>query len=116
MLSTPCRSLDRRGTRSFDRLPNESRVKRPCNKRSSATAKARGVRLGTTGRQNLRATIDRLESEADAFAAKMRGVLLGLKARDLSQRAIARELNGLGIKSPRGLEWRLITVQRGPGP
>lgn len=77
-----------------------------------AAAKARGVILGATGPRNLRSTIGRLESEADAFAAKMRGVLLGLRARGLSRRAIARELNGLGIKSPRGGKWHLITVQR----
>jgi DNA invertase Pin-like site-specific DNA recombinase len=77
-----------------------------------AAAKARGVILGATGPSNLRNSLVRLQSEADAFAAKMRDVLLGLKARNLSQREIAKALNGLGIKSPRGGEWHLITVQR----
>jgi DNA invertase Pin-like site-specific DNA recombinase len=77
-----------------------------------AAAKARGVVLGATGPRNLRSTIDRLEAEADAFAVKMGDVLKGLRGRGLSQRAIARELNDLGIKSPRGGYWHLVTVQR----
>jgi DNA invertase Pin-like site-specific DNA recombinase len=81
-------------------------------KEALAAAKARGVVLGATGPHNLRCTIDRLEFEADAFALKMGDVLHGLKARGLSQRAIAKEMNGLGIKSPRGGQWHLITVQR----
>ena len=44
------------------------------------------------------------------YAENLRGVLLGLK--NLSQRAIANKMNSLGIKSPRGGQWHLPTVQR----
>lgn len=77
-----------------------------------ASAKARGVKLGLTGPRNLRPAIERRRAEADAFAERMRAVLESLRQRGLSQRAIARELNGLGIKSPAGDTWHLITVHR----
>lgn len=77
-----------------------------------AAAKARGVKLGTAGAANLRPMLERRKAAADQYANKMRGVLLGLKARGLSQRAIADELNTLGIAPPRGGSWHLATVQR----
>jgi len=77
-----------------------------------AAAKARGVKLGIAGPANLRPVLEQRQAAAAAYADKVRGVLLGLKARGLSQRAIADELNALGIKAPRGGQWHLPTVQR----
>lgn len=77
-----------------------------------AAAKARGVKLGTAGAANLRPMLERRKAAADQYANKMRGVLLALKARGLSQRAVADELNKLGIAPPRGGSWHLATVQR----
>jgi DNA invertase Pin-like site-specific DNA recombinase len=86
-----------------------------------AAAKVRGVKLGTAGPRNLRKVNDRRHAYAAAKAENLRGVLLGLRARGLSQRAIAAELNKLGVKAPRGGAWYLPTVQRvlarlGAGP
>ena len=77
-----------------------------------AAAKARGVQLGRAGFANLAPVIAKRQRDADQYARKVRSVLLGLKARGLSQRAIAAELNALGIAPPRGGEWHLATVQR----
>ena len=81
-------------------------------KEALAAAKARGVKLGTAGPANLRHAIDQRQAEADAYAEKWRGVLLGLKSRGFRQRAIADEMNSRDIKSPRGGQWHLPTVQR----
>jgi DNA invertase Pin-like site-specific DNA recombinase len=81
-------------------------------KAALAAAKARGVKLGVTGPANLKANLEQRKAAADQYARKVRSVLLGLKARGLSQRAIAAELNSLGIAPPRGGEWHLATVQR----
>jgi DNA invertase Pin-like site-specific DNA recombinase len=81
-------------------------------KEALSAAKARGVKLGTAGPRNLRRVIDQRQAKADEYAAKLRGMLLDLKARGLSQRAIADELNALGIKAPRGGKWHLQTLQR----
>ena len=81
-------------------------------KAALAAAKARGVKLGVTGPANLAPVLAERQRDADQYARKVRSVLLGLKARGLSQRAIAAELNALGIAPPRGGEWHLVTVQR----
>ncbi len=81
-------------------------------KAALAAAKARGVVLGAAGKQNLKPNIEERQAEADAFAEKLRGVIEGMKARGLSQRAMIEELNGLGIKTPRGGQWSLMQLQR----
>ena len=81
-------------------------------KEALAAAKARGVKLGTAGAMNLQKAIDRNHAYATAHAEKLRKVLLGLQGRGLSQRAIANELNQIGITAPRGGRWHLPTVQR----
>jgi DNA invertase Pin-like site-specific DNA recombinase len=77
-----------------------------------AAAKARGVKLGVKGAENLRKVNDQRHSYAQAHANKVRGVFLGFKARGLSQRQIVDELNDLNIRAPRGGSWYLPTVQR----
>jgi DNA invertase Pin-like site-specific DNA recombinase len=77
-----------------------------------AAAKARGVKLGTAGRANLRKVNDRRHAYAQAHADKLRDVLLGLGARGLAQRKMAEALNELRIPAPRGGAWHLPTVQR----
>ena len=81
-------------------------------KAALAQARARGVVLGAAGARNLaehRATRTR---DADAFAARLRGVFEGFELRGLSQRQMVAELNALGITTPRGGEWQLKQVQR----
>ncbi|WP_083788663.1 recombinase family protein [Paraburkholderia atlantica] len=72
-----------------------------------AAAKARGVKLGTTGPANLKRNIVQRQKAADAFAAKLAGMIAGFRARGLSQRAMVNELSTIGIRTPKGGEWRL---------
>lgn len=75
-------------------------------------AKARGVVLGVAGVANLRPNIEQRQAAADEFAGKLKGVIAGMKARQLSQRAMVDELNQLGIKTARGGQWSLVQLQR----
>lgn len=81
-------------------------------KAALTAAKARGVKLGETGPANLRGHLDQRAAEADAFAAKLAGVINGFRAAGMTQRQMVVELNQLGIKSPRGGAWGLCQVQR----
>lgn len=77
-----------------------------------AAAKARGVVLGSAGRENLRHCVEERQRQADAFAGKLRGCLAGMQGQGLSQRAMVAELNALGIKTATGKNWSLIQLQR----
>lgn len=77
-----------------------------------AAAKARGVVLGAAGAANLKPNIEERQANADAFAVKLRGVIEGMKARKLTQRAMVAELNTIGVKTAKGGEWTLIQLQR----
>lgn len=81
-------------------------------KAALAAAKARGVVLGAAGAQNLKRNIEERQAEADAFAQKLKGVVEGMKARSLSQRAMVAELNNLGIKTAQGGEWHKTGLVR----
>lgn len=81
-------------------------------KAALAAAKARGVKLGTAGPKNLKRNVEERVATADAFAAKLSGVVLGFKAADMSQRKMVAELNKLGIPAPKGGEWSLVQLQR----
>lgn len=74
-------------------------------KAALAAAKARGVVLGSAGGNNLRPNIEKRQRAADAFAAKLAGVIQGFGAAGMSQRAMVEQLNQLGIKTARGGEW-----------
>lgn len=81
-------------------------------KAALAAAKARGVKLGATGPDNLRSNIEARQAAADAFAANLGTVLEGFRSQGLSQRKQVEELNKLGIKTAKGREWSLIQLQR----
>lgn len=81
-------------------------------KAALTAAKARGVVLGRAGAENLRPNIERRQRAADAFAAKLRPLFEGMKARGLSQRAMVEELNSVGVPAPKGGKWALSQVQR----
>jgi DNA invertase Pin-like site-specific DNA recombinase len=72
-----------------------------------AAAKARGVKLGASGPANLKRNIVERQEAADAFAAKLSGLVAGFLARGLSQRAMVNELNSIGISTPQGGKWHL---------
>lgn len=76
-----------------------------------AAAKARGVTLGAAGAANLKPNIEARQAKAQEFAGKVAGIFIGFHARGLSQRQMVSELNGLGLKAPRGGEWSLSQVQ-----
>ena len=77
-----------------------------------AAARARGVKLGKAGAANLRPNIDARQNAADTFAERLRPLFEGMKARNLSQRAMVKELNAVGAPAPKGGIWRLTQVQR----
>ena len=77
-----------------------------------AAAKARGVVLGAAGAANLKPNIEARQQAANDFTGKLRGIIEGMKARGLTQRAMCDELNSLGVKTAKGGEWGLIQLQR----
>lgn len=81
-------------------------------KAALTAAKARGVKLGIAGAKNLKPNIEERQKAADDFANKLKGVIDGMKARGLSQRAMCDELNELGIKTARGGQWSQVQLQR----
>jgi DNA invertase Pin-like site-specific DNA recombinase len=81
-------------------------------KAALAAAKERGVSLGAAGPANLKPNIEERQAEADAFAGKLAGMIEGMKARGLTQRAMVAEMNALGIKTAKGGEWSLVQLQR----
>jgi DNA invertase Pin-like site-specific DNA recombinase len=81
-------------------------------KAALAAAKARGVRLGVVGRENLNRNAQARKAAADAFAERLRGVFEGFRAAGITQRRMVRELNNLGIRSAMGGDWSLAQVQR----
>lgn len=77
-----------------------------------AVAKARGVRLGVAGPQNLRPTLEARQQAADAFAGRLAGVLRGFRLAGMTQRDQVAELNRLGLRTSRGGAWSLVQLQR----
>lgn len=81
-------------------------------KAALAAAKARGVKLGTTGPANLAPNIRERQAAADAFADKLSGLVACFRAQNLSQRAMVTELNRVGVPARQGGSWSLAHVQR----
>ena len=81
-------------------------------RKALSEAKARGVQLGRAGADNLRATVEKRKSTADAFAQQHEALFAELQARGLTHRAMATELNARGIAAARGGEWTHGQVQR----
>lgn len=81
-------------------------------KEALAAAKARGVQLGKAGPANLRRSIEARQAVADAFAVKLRPLLVSAKAKGLSQKAMAEHLNTIGIPTIEGGRWGVTQVRR----
>ena len=81
-------------------------------RKALSEARARGVQLGRAGADNLRATVEKRKSAADAFARQHEALFAELQARGLTHRAMAAELNTRGIAAARGGEWTHGQVQR----
>jgi DNA invertase Pin-like site-specific DNA recombinase len=81
-------------------------------KEALAIAKARGQKLGLSGPSNLKPNIEARQGLAQAFAARLAPLFESMQARGLSHRAMADELNNLGVTTPKGGIWHLTQVQR----
>lgn len=81
-------------------------------KAALAAAKARGVILGKAGAANLKPNLEARKDAAKVFAEKLRPTFNDMKARGLSQRGMAAELNDIGVRTPKGGEWKLTQIQR----
>lgn len=81
-------------------------------KAALAAAKARGVKLGAAGPDNLKRNIEERVNAADEFARKLSGLIRGFQSAGMSQRTIVKELNRIGISAPKGGEWSLVQLQR----
>ncbi len=81
-------------------------------KEALACAKARGVRLGRMGGQNLKAHLAIRQAAANGNAERLRGQVEGFRARGLSTRDMVRELNAVGIKSSTGGLWHYTQLRR----
>ena len=81
-------------------------------RRALADARERGVKLGTAGAANIRATVEKRKSAADAFAKQHEALFAQLQEKGLTHRAMAAELNVLGITAAKGGEWTHGQVQR----
>ena len=78
-------------------------------KEALAQAKLRGVRLGNP---NLRIDNTKRIEQADAFAENLRTTIQAYMGNGLSQRHIVDQLNKTGVKTFRGKEWYLMSLQR----
>jgi DNA invertase Pin-like site-specific DNA recombinase len=81
-------------------------------KEALAIAKARGVKLGVAGAQNLKGNVEERQQAAEAFAQRVKPVIAGMIGRGLSQRAMVAELNAIKVPAPKGGDWRLSQLQR----
>lgn len=75
-------------------------------------AKARGVQLGKAGADNIRATVEKRKSAADAFAKQHEALFAELVAQGLTHRKMAEVLNERGIAAAKGGPWTHGQVQR----
>ena len=74
-----------------------------------ANAKAKGIKLGNP---NLKTDNRKRKMKAAAYAESLRGIVTGLMNNGFTQRQIVNELNGSGLKTSRGCEFKLSTLQR----
>lgn len=81
-------------------------------KAALAAAKARGVKLGIAGKNNLKQNIEERKHAADSFATTLSGLIKSFQVCGHSQRAIVKQLNQVGIRTANGGEWSLVQLQR----
>ncbi len=79
-----------------------------------ASARARGVKLGSPKSEKGRIESEKVRKEqADQFAANVYPVIANIRSNGASSlRAIADSLNSRGIRSPRGGDWHPASVAR----
>ena len=77
-----------------------------------AAAKARGVRLGAAGAQNIEKANERKIQRADQFAATLRPVVEPLREAGKTFKEIAEILNHMGMVTAHGKKFGASTVHR----
>lgn len=87
---------------------HERRLISDRTKAALAAAKARGVKLGSNGRQLAR----KHQDEAAAFAQSIAPIILPIAGQNVSLRGIAEELNAMGLASREGERWHPGSVAR----
>jgi site-specific recombinase XerD len=75
-------------------------------------AKSRGVQLGKAGADNIRATVEKRKSAADAFAKQHEALFAQFIVEGLTHRKMAELLNERGIAAAKGGAWTHGQVQR----
>lgn len=78
-------------------------------KNGLARVKAEGKKLGN---HNLKADNRMRIEKANAFAENLRVTITSFTKDGFTQRQIVDELNRIGVKTPRGYEFKLTTLQR----
>ena len=81
-------------------------------KAALAAAKARGVRLGETGMDNLRPNIVRRQADARAFVTHLRGFVEDYQRRGLDYPQMVSELTAAGIRAALGGPWTVGKARR----
>ena len=81
-------------------------------RKALSEAKARGVKLGSAGADNIRATVEKRKADADAFAAQHQALFDEMIAQGLTHRRMAEVLNERGVPAARGGAWTTGQVQR----
>lgn len=81
-------------------------------KAALGAAKARGVVLGTAGPSNLKPNLEGRQKAAQEFAERLRPLFDGMKARNVSQRQMADELNSASVPAHGGGKWSQTQVRR----
>ncbi len=78
-------------------------------KNGLARVKAQGKKLGNP---NLERINTARQEKADQGVERLRGTLEAFKGQGMTQRRMAEELNGLGIRTAQGCAWTLCALQR----
>ncbi len=71
--------------------------------------KRSGVKLGNP---NIKSQVEKLKEGSRVWSEGKRNIITGLVNQGMTQREIVNELNKQNIKTRRGSEWSLITLQR----
>ncbi len=80
-------------------------------KAALAAAKARGVKLGTAGAENIRKANEAKILAAEEFAQKIRPLVEPLRESGKTYQEIANILNDMNIKTPRGMMFHPASVR-----
>lgn len=81
-------------------------------KAAMAAAKARGVKIGVKGPENLKRNIEERQQQANEFALKLQPLIKSFRTQGLTLRACVDQLNSMKIPSATGKEWHVTQLRR----